>query len=207
MHGDREQRHLLGVGKLSSSLFWFLWLPGSMLLDENWTSWAVSERFSRVVYQEATEYKLKQALVGANQLNRLMIPVRRCEIIYPLNTQAWQVSVFWVTDLMSTVCFWLSVLHCDGRTWTVWSVWFSGMVLSIMLLRVILLLCFLHHKQRRIKPIILVSQLNVTVAVEIPTLRLMVIAVFWGAGRDGDVRWEGPVRRWGEARNGIAPYS
>lgn len=71
------------------------------------------------MYQEATEYKLKQALVGANQLSRLMIPVRRCEIIYPSDTPAWQVSVFRVTDLMSTVCFWLSVLHCDGRTWTV----------------------------------------------------------------------------------------
>lgn len=46
------------------------------------------------MYQEAAEYKLKQALVGANQLNRLMIPVKRCEIIYPLNTQAWQVLVF-----------------------------------------------------------------------------------------------------------------
>lgn len=122
MHDDREQRDFLGVGTFSSSLFWFLWLLGSMLLDENWTSWAVSESFSDVMCQEATEYKLKQALVGANQLSRLMIPVRRCEIIYPPNTQAWQVSVFWVTDLMSTVCFWLSVLHCNGRTWTVWSV-------------------------------------------------------------------------------------
>lgn len=98
---------LLGMGKFSCSLdqhaFWFPWLPGGMLLDGNWPFWAASESFSYLTYQEPRECKLKQALVGAHQLNRLMIPVRRCEIIYPLNTQAWQVSVFWVTNVMPTM--------------------------------------------------------------------------------------------------------
>lgn len=114
---------VLGVGKFSSSPFCFSWLPGSMLLDGNRAPCAVSEIFSHLIYQQATEYKLKQALVGANQLNRLMIPVRRCEIIYPLNTQVWQVSVFRVTGLMSTIQFLAQcVLHRDRRTCTVWAV-------------------------------------------------------------------------------------
>lgn len=46
------------------------------------------------MYSETMECKLKNALQDVNLLNGLMIPVRRCEIIYPLNTQAWQVSVF-----------------------------------------------------------------------------------------------------------------
>ena len=74
-----------------------------------------------------------------------------------------------------------------------------------MLFGVMLFLCFLHHKQRRINPITLVSQLSVTVTIEMTSLRLRPMGVFWGAGRDGDTRQEGLVGRWGEARNAIAP--
>lgn len=76
-----------------------------------------------------------------------------------------------------------------------------------MLLGVILFLCFLHHKQRKSNPIILVLQLTVAMTIEMTSLRLRLMAVFWGAGRDGDMRQEGSVGRWGEARNAIALHS
>lgn len=101
VHADGEQRYLsTGCDDVFQHFVGVLHTSWEHPLGWNWTSWAVSKGFSHIICQEATEYKLKQALVGVNQLNRLMIPVRRCEIVYPLNTKAWQVSVFWVTDLM-----------------------------------------------------------------------------------------------------------
>lgn len=74
---------------------------------------------------------------------------------------------------------------------------------GIMLLGVIVFLCFLHHKQRRINPIVFVLQLRVTVTTEVTSLRLRLMAVFWGAGRVGDMRQEGSV---GEVRRGKKCY-
>lgn len=151
-HAGREQSYLsAGVRMFSSALFGFSWLPRSIILDGNWTSWAVSKGFSHLICQEATEYKLKQALVGVNQLNRLMIPVRRCEIVYPLNTKPWQVSVFWVTDLMCNSVGFGSV-YCsrvEGHAlFDLWrTIWFSRMNLGIMLFRVIFSFFFTTTKE------------------------------------------------------------
>lgn len=48
---------------------------------------------------------------------------------------------------------------------------------------------------------------SVTVTIDVTSLRQRLMAVFWGAGRDGDTRQEGLVGRWGEARNAIALHS